>query len=317
MLADALQRGLVDTPVVQGFKAVQDGGQVDPSFGAGVGGLMGSAYKNLVLPPIEAVQNLSQGMSGQGQYVDGNYLPMNPQEMSKNAAEIGMLGTVASGMMMPKNSLGMFGGKMARGADDFLPQGSPERAENFKKWFGDSKVVDEKGEPLTVYHGTDADFNVFNAGDRSMDESVANPLGENIGAFFTGNKRDTPSFGKKTIEANVNLRNPMVFEDQNAFRMFMRENSGLEPDIRDAEGYIVKEGKFKNNMRSAIESLGHDGVMIKKPDFNKSKKANKPWYIAFEPEQIKSTSNQGTYNPNDPNIMRGGLMAPIVPQEER
>ncbi len=31
----------------------------------------------------------------------------------------------------------------------------------FKRWFGDSKVVDENGEPLIVYHGTNADFNIF------------------------------------------------------------------------------------------------------------------------------------------------------------
>jgi hypothetical protein len=32
---------------------------------------------------------------------------------------------------------------------------------NFKKWFGDSKVVDENGEPLVVYHGTNKEFDVF------------------------------------------------------------------------------------------------------------------------------------------------------------
>lgn len=31
----------------------------------------------------------------------------------------------------------------------------------FRKWFGDSKVVDADGKPLVVYHGTGADFNVF------------------------------------------------------------------------------------------------------------------------------------------------------------
>ena len=43
------------------------------------------------------------------------------------------------------------------------------RTPAFKKWFGDwennpseaSKVVDENGEPLVVYHGTNAEFNVF------------------------------------------------------------------------------------------------------------------------------------------------------------
>jgi hypothetical protein len=31
----------------------------------------------------------------------------------------------------------------------------------FKRWFGDSKVVDENGEPLVVYHGTADDVSVF------------------------------------------------------------------------------------------------------------------------------------------------------------
>jgi len=31
----------------------------------------------------------------------------------------------------------------------------------FKKWFGDSKVVDENGGPLVVYHGTKSDFEAF------------------------------------------------------------------------------------------------------------------------------------------------------------
>ena len=31
----------------------------------------------------------------------------------------------------------------------------------FKRWFGDSKVMDEEGKPLVVYHATDADFTVF------------------------------------------------------------------------------------------------------------------------------------------------------------
>jgi len=34
----------------------------------------------------------------------------------------------------------------------------------FRAWFGDSKVVDENGEPLVVYHGTGADFEAFKPG---------------------------------------------------------------------------------------------------------------------------------------------------------
>ena len=44
----------------------------------------------------------------------------------------------------------------------------------FKRWFGDSKVVDRDGEPLVVYHAADAEFTVF---DRER-------LGNHAGTFF-------------------------------------------------------------------------------------------------------------------------------------
>ncbi|MCX7631681.1 MAG: hypothetical protein N2038_15775, partial [Geminicoccaceae bacterium] len=36
-----------------------------------------------------------------------------------------------------------------------------EGVRNFWKWFGDSKVVDDQGRPLVVYHGTTRDFSAF------------------------------------------------------------------------------------------------------------------------------------------------------------
>ena len=35
------------------------------------------------------------------------------------------------------------------------------RSNEFKEWFGDSKVVDDKGKPMVVYHGTDKNFDQF------------------------------------------------------------------------------------------------------------------------------------------------------------
>lgn len=47
----------------------------------------------------------------------------------------------------------------------------------FQKWFGDSKVVDDQGNPLVVYHGTTADFDVFN-----------------VGSFFTQNPSEASAY---------------------------------------------------------------------------------------------------------------------------
>ena len=38
---------------------------------------------------------------------------------------------------------------------------SKEALENFYRWFGDSKVVDEQGRPLVVYHGSLWNFDTF------------------------------------------------------------------------------------------------------------------------------------------------------------
>ena len=40
----------------------------------------------------------------------------------------------------------------------------PERVKNFQNWFKESKVVDDYGRPLTLYHGTTHDFNEFDPG---------------------------------------------------------------------------------------------------------------------------------------------------------
>lgn len=47
-------------------------------------------------------------------------------------------------------------------AEAYNSQGKADvSSEVFKRWFGDSKVVDENGQPLVVYHGTNADFDIF------------------------------------------------------------------------------------------------------------------------------------------------------------
>lgn len=53
----------------------------------------------------------------------------------------------------------------------------------FKRWFGKSKVVDEDGEPLMVYHGTTGDFDTF-------DRSRGNPESDFGAGFYFSNTPD-------------------------------------------------------------------------------------------------------------------------------
>ena len=83
------------------------------------------------------------------------------------------------------------------------------RTPEFKAWFGDwenspetaSKVVDENGEPLVVYHGTGTDFNIFK-------------VGKTNGIFFT----NTNSCRKKMLQQyeilNMHKYLPQFFPSQ-------------------------------------------------------------------------------------------------------
>lgn len=79
--------------------------------------------------------------------------------------------------------------------------GSKEAIENFWKWFGDSKAVDEQGRPIVFFHGSYGDFEEFqHPWERDEDDEyteegyVGGNLG--IGFYFTKNKEYASRFGK-------------------------------------------------------------------------------------------------------------------------
>ena len=73
----------------------------------------------------------------------------------------------------------------------------------FKKWFGDSKVIDENGQPLVAYHGTESNeaFSVFET--NSPDGTPA--------IYFSSNKKVANSYsGNLPIyEVYLKMENPL------------------------------------------------------------------------------------------------------------
>lgn len=62
--------------------------------------------------------------------------------------------------------------------------------EAFWRWFGDSKVVDDQGRPLVVYHGTRREFDVF----EPMQPRGAN--GNPAGVYFTQDKQEAEEYAQ-------------------------------------------------------------------------------------------------------------------------
>lgn len=155
---------------------------------------------------------------------------------------------------------------------------SRQRQENtpeFKRWFGDSKVMDEDGKPLVVYHGTSGDFSEFKTEGWGLDEQ---------GAFFTSSPQvasdyaDTHGTAANVMPVYLSIKNPYVVTSQQWAR-----GDGLSPadaKRRGYDGYIVRE---------------HPGVI--------ESDAAGDTFIVFKPEQIKSAiGNNGEFSPTNPDI---------------
>ena len=131
-----------------------------------------------------------------------------------------------------------------------------------------SKVVDEDGRPMVVYHGTDSDFTVF---DRSKSRSKMDIQG----SFFSPWEDDARGYGGNVRPFYLNLKNPA---DEGAAYRALRRFKGQNEAGKKAREYL--------------EKLGYDGV-------NNSDEE----YIVFTPEQIKSaTDNVGTFDAGNPDI---------------
>ena len=136
-----------------------------------------------------------------------------------------------------------------------------------------SKIVDENGEPLVVYHGSDAEFEVF---DRTKGRS-----GMDIqGMFFSPWDYESEGYGKNVRAFFLNIKNPATgSKSYEVFSKYKSENyAGIK--ARDELGHSGYDGVASGNMED--EDLE---------------------FIAFEPNQIKSaTDNNGAFSPDDANI---------------
>ena len=174
----------------------------------------------------------------------------------------------------------------------------------FKAWFGDSMVVDENGKPLMVYHGTP---NLFSAFDKAyLPEPSANDPGfYGQGFYFAdsypGAWRYTKGKGV-VLPLYLSIRNPLVLDD--VYNKMMREiplerikelgiyKKGLETG--KYAGFFfdeyVTENRLSKKLSDHAKAKGYDGI-----------KAGKE-YVAFEPNQIKSVYNRGTWNAGSDDI---------------
>jgi hypothetical protein len=156
-----------------------------------------------------------------------------------------------------------------RGRGRGLNQSNPQtKTPAFKKWFGDSKVVDEKGEPLVVYHGTDdPGFEEFGR-QTTADGYFFAPDPETANFYVSDNYSGGVYPVYLKIEKLADFDDPEIFDE--VAREAIWDTSRDDKAVRTFAERLYKDGYHKNptvkqffDSLDGIEDVGNDGWTIR------------------------------------------------------
>ena len=183
------------------------------------------------------------------------------------------------------------------------------RAKAFKNWFGDwesdpedaSKIVDLKtGKPLRLFHGTSKYFLKFDPG----------KVGSGSGSGLADTTTEAYFFTTDTEEAS-GYSSGITLQDQrerpypSGAQIVPVYVNARKPLIRYDYGIGFTSGDIKSFIDEA-KAGGHDGLVLRRgddaSDFTANYKDDPQQIVVFNPKQIKSTFNMGTFDQSDNDI---------------
>ena len=206
----------------------------------------------------------------------------------------------------------------------------------FKNWFGESKVVDEAGDPLIVYHGSDSDFDTFDMNRNAKRYTTFTESEvESQGAFFSPSETDSETYGDNVRAFYLSVKNPLI--DPRSIEISSKATDDQKQKVADAwddfeyifdavieDGYIdiaggmsrvevtddlvwmdsvigddITDWNYLDNPEfvSRMKERGYDGVRVEETE----DESGMSWFVTG-PNQIKSVDNRGTFDPTDTNV---------------
>jgi len=207
----------------------------------------------------------------------------------------------------------------------------------FLQWFDKSKINDEKGAPLKVYHSSTVQIKEF---DRSKLGTRTKDCLSYLGFHFSPNKEMVTGVisAQNVIPTYLSIKNPYITKESDLVKEILHlanKNGKINHDKIDfkalislpyfsPEGHqsianvlqqdawgspfgkkekpIINYKEISNDFLSHLKSQGYDGIKyINEIDWSFE---NRYDYIAFEPNQIKHAElNTGTFNAKEANIL--------------
>ena len=183
--------------------------------------------------------------------------------------------------------------------------------------------------PMTFYHATTKDFDTFN----THGTGFASALGmafevERHGSFFAVDPMFAESFiekpdypgeykeGGRVIPVHLSVQNPIDLRDNNLSYMLRDEDTvegfkANDIDLRSIYYHVPEfdrwelfDGPEGAEFVDNLQKLGFDGAIINESIPNNSNAKSGEVWVVFNPNQVKSIHNRGSFSPDDPRLMK-------------
>lgn len=182
---------------------------------------------------------------------------------------------------------------------------SKEALENFYNWFGDSKVVDEQGRPKVMYHGTpNAIYDTLRAGTYFTDNKAYAEVYKSQGASSISYKKE--ALKPDVYAVYIKMEKPFDTRNKEArddFYKYYYQQMGMGTDLQESGLPDWNDGRdLIDFITEEHPELGYDGILLDEGGvggYGEDVKSRGISYVNIYPNQIKSTSNRGTYSQSD------------------
>ena len=155
-----------------------------------------------------------------------------------------------------------------------------------------SKVVDENGEPLVVYHGTNnrAQKRVGRYPDGTWKYDYSEFSVFKGANFFNSDEDNAGGYGSTVYPVFLNLRSPLIIDADGQNYSYIRFNDEVH-DTYEWSDYAKSNGYDGVIFNGLYDGVDYGALQEKTND-----------YVTFNSNQIKSVDNRGTFDSENPDI---------------
>jgi len=169
-----------------------------------------------------------------------------------------------------------------------------------------TKAIDKDGNPIVVYHGTDATFDTFDNG-KASGRRV-----ESDGYHFTDSEAVAREYGSKMKKSTLEISDPVTVDFEGKSRIYFDGKDRSPREFANRINEINKDIKnhygISDELKEELDQFGWsdlyadsiDGIIAKNVSDNATMDSTQgphTQYIVFSPSQIKSASAQSSAVP--------------------